>query len=245
MTKFHKILLTMVYVAVALGSCAPKSEVAVPKMPLEECVYGGVRTDFSLWAPAAEAVRLSLYASADDTTAFMVRDMKKSRGGLWKTAVKEDIKGSFYTFQVKRDGRWLEQTAGIAAKAVGVNGLRGAVIDWEETDPEGWSEDRSPEIKPSDIIVYELHHRDFSIHDNSGISSKGKYLALTEEGTVNPDGLSTGLDHLKELGVTYIQLLPSTDFATIDETRLEDNQYNWVKPSATRNFLSCSCRVRP
>ena len=245
MTKFHKILLTMVYVAVALGSCAPKSEVAVPKMPLEECVYGGGRTDFSLWAPAAEAVRLSLYASADDTTAFMVRDMKKSRGGLWKTAVKEDIKGSFYTFQVKRDGRWLEQTAGIAAKAVGVNGLRGAVIDWEETDPEGWSEDRSPEIKPSDIIVYELHHRDFSIHDNSGISSKGKYLALTEEGTVNPDGLSTGLDHLKELGVTYIQLLPSTDFATIDETRLEDNQYNWGYEPLNYNAVEGSFSTDP
>ena len=226
-------------------ACAPKTGIAVPETPLEECVYSGGRTEFSVWSPKADDARVLLYRSALDTAAFMTCDMKKSEGGLWKVAVREDLKGAFYAFQVKMDGQWLEETAGIAAKAVGVNGWRGAVIDWSETDPEGWAEDRSPEIKPSDIIVYELQHRDFSIHANSGIVNKGKFLALTEQGTVNPDGLSTGIDHLKELGVTYIQLLPSTDFATIDETRLEDNQYNWGYEPLNYNAVEGSFSTDP
>ena len=235
----------MVSAAAAFVACAPKTGIAVPETPLEECIYSGDKTEFSVWSPKAEAARLLLYRSAQDTAAFMTCDMKKSKGGLWKVTVREDLKGAFYTFQVMMNGQWLDETAGIAAKAVGVNGWRGAVIDWSETDPEGWAEDRSPEIKPSDIIVYELQHRDFSIHANSGIVNKGKFLALTEQGTVNPDGLSTGIDHLKELGVTYIQLLPSTDFATIDETRLEDNQYNWGYEPLNYNAVEGSFSTDP
>ena len=235
----------MVSAVAAFVACAPKTGIAVPETPLEECIYSGDKTEFSVWSPKAEAARLLLYRSAQDTAAFMTCDMKKSKGGLWKVTVREDLKGAFYTFQVMMSGQWLDETAGIAAKAVGVNGWRGAVIDWSETDPEGWAEDRSPEIKPSDIIVYELQHRDFSIHANSGIVNKGKFLALTEQGTVNPDGLSTGIDHLKELGVTYIQLLPSTDFATIDETRLEDNQYNWGYEPLNYNAVEGSFSTDP
>ena len=241
----HKIFITMISVAATLSACAPDTGIAVPDAPYEECIYNGDRTDFSVWAPGAEAARLNLYESACSETPFRTLDMKESKGGLWKAKVKDDIKGSFYTFQIRRDGKWLDQTAGIAAKAVGVNGWRGAVIDWDETDPEGWAEDISPEIKPSDIIVYELQHRDFSIHANSGVQNKGKYLALTEQGTKNPDGLATGIDHLKELGVTYVQLLPSTDFATIDETRLEDNQYNWGYEPLNYNAVEGSFSTDP
>ena len=238
-------LLMGTLVAVSVASCSSNDAIAVPEGTLQECVYMGEKTDFSVWAPDAEAACLRLYHSADDEAAFKTVDMKKGKGGLWKASVKEDIKGSLYTFQVQKNGQWLEETAGIAAKAVGVNGMRGAVVDWSETDPEGWAEDKSPAIKPSDIIVYELQHRDFSIHETSGVGSKGKYLALTEEGTKNPDGLSTGIDHLKELGVTYIQLLPSTDFATIDETRLEDNQYNWGYEPLNYNAVEGSFSTDP
>ena len=198
-----------------------------------------------MWAPTAEAAQLKLYKSASDQEAFMTVDMKLGKDGLWKAVVREDLKGSFYTFQVKNNGQWLSETAGIAAKAVGVNGWRGAVIDWDETDPEGWTEDKSPQIKPSDIIVYEMHHRDFSIHETSGVSNKGKYLALTEEGTKNPDGLATGIDHLKELGVTYVQLLPSTDFITVDEEHLENNQYNWGYDPFNYNAVEGSYSTDP
>ena len=231
--------------AAALASCASDGTFAVPEAPLEECVYMGDRTEFSVWAPDADAAQLRLYHSASDEAAFKTVNMKKSKDGLWKAAVKEDVKGAFYTFQVQKDGKWLEETAGIAAKAVGVNGWRGAVVDWEETDPEGWAEDVSPKVKPSDIIVYELQHRDFSIHETSGVGNKGKYLALTEEGTKNPDGLATGIDHLKEIGVTYVQLLPSTDFATIDETRLEDNVYNWGYEPLNYNAVEGSFSTDP
>ena len=230
---------------VATVSCAQKGTVDFPSAPLQECVYGIDRTVFNVWAPGAEAVQVKLYESALEDRPVEVLKMKQGKEGLWTASVRKDIKGVFYAFQVKRDGKWLEETAGISAKAVGVNGMRGAVIDWTETDPEGWSEDKSPAVKPSDIIVYELQHRDFSVHPTSGIQNKGKYLALTESGTVNPDGLSTGIDHLKEIGVTYVQLLPSTDFATIDETRLEDNQYNWGYEPLNYNAVEGSFSTDP
>ena len=233
-------------VAISLVSCkTADQELAIPQAPLEECIYKGNKTEFAVWAPSAEAAQLKLYKSASDQEAFMTVDMKLGKDGLWKAVVREDLKGSFYTFQVKNDGQWLSETAGIAAKAVGVNGWRGAVIDWDETDPEGWAEDKSPEIKPSDIIVYEMHHRDFSVHETSGVSNKGKYLALTEEGTKNPDGLATGIDHLKELGVTYVQLLPSTDFITVDEEHLENNQYNWGYDPFNYNAVEGSYSTDP
>ena len=241
-----KFVLMVAMVAISLVSCKTAEQgLAIPQAPLEECVYKGNKTEFAVWAPSAEAAQLKLYKSASDQEAFMTVDMKLSKDGLWKAMVKEDLKGSFYTFQVQNGGQWLAETAGIAAKAVGVNGWRGAVVDWDETDPEGWAEDKSPEIKPSDIIVYEMHHRDFSIHQTSGISNKGKYLALTEEGTKNPDGLATGIDHLKELGVTYVQLLPSTDFITVDEEHLENNQYNWGYDPFNYNAVEGSYSTDP
>ena len=238
-------LLMAILSAVVLGSCTRNDSFAIPEEPLEECVYKCGQTEFSVWSPDADEAVLRLYGSASDRSAFLVKDMKLSKDGLWKAVVKDDVKGSFYTFQIKKNGLWLEETAGIAAKAVGVNGMRGAVIDWDETDPEGWTEDRSPLVRPSDIIVYELHHRDFSIHHTSGVSSKGKFLALSEHGTRNPDGLSTGIDHLKELGITYVQLLPSTDFGSIDETRLEDNQYNWGYEPLNFNAVEGSYSTDP
>ena len=243
--KKINILLMNAMAAIALASCASDNTLPVPEAPLEECVYMGEKTEFAVWAPTAQAAQLKLYRSASDEAAFETVDMKKSNDGLWKAVVKEDVKGAFYTFSVQHDGQWLPETAGISAKAVGVNGWRGAVVDWSETDPEGWAEDKSPKVDPSDIIVYELHHRDFSIHETSGVQNKGKYLALTEEGTKNPDGLATGLDHLKEIGVTYVQLLPSTDFITVDEEHLENNQYNWGYDPFNYNAVEGSYSTDP
>ena len=232
--------------AALMVSCASGGALNVPDTTYEECVYLGDRTEFAVWAPAAEAAQLRLYRSASDEAAFKIVNMKLSKKeGLWKATVKEDMKGVFYTFQIQQNGQWLPETAGISAKAVGVNGWRGAVVDWTETNPEGWAEDKSPEIKPSDIIVYEMHHRDFSIHQTSGVTNKGKYLALTEEGTKNPDGLATGIDHLKEIGVTYVQLLPSTDFITVDETNLDTPQYNWGYDPFNYNAVEGSYSTDP
>ncbi len=195
---------------------------------LNEMEYTPAATTFSLWAPTADEVRLMIYESGHEGAASETYPMQEDKEGAWKVVVEKDLLGKFYTFNVKIADKWLGDTPGIMAKAVGVNGKRGAIIDWSATNPEGWEEDVRPELKsPADIVIYEVHHRDFSIHETSGITHKGKFLALTEGGTVNPSNLATGIDHLKELGITHVHLLPSYDFASIDETRLQDNVYNW------------------
>lgn len=193
-----------------------------------ELVYSPEQSVFTLWAPTADKARLNLYASGEGGEPEEQVNMDMSDDGTWRVGIGRDLKGMFYTFQIEKDENWLDETPGIWAKAVGVNGNRAAVIDWNETNPEGWGDDQSPELKMySDIILYELHHRDFSIAPNSGIENKGKFLALTETGTQTPEGEPSGLDHLKELGVTHIHILPSFDFATVDETKLDENHYNW------------------
>jgi pullulanase len=114
------------------------------------------------------------------------------------------------------------------AKAVGTNGERAAIIDLAKTNPEGWASDKGPEIAAiTDAVIYEMHHRDFSVHPSSGIVHKGKFLALTEHGTTNGNGKATGIDHLKELGVTHVHILPSYDYNSVDEANAPANQYNW------------------
>lgn len=193
-----------------------------------ELVYKPEQSVFTLWAPTASKARLNLYAAGEGGEPEEQIEMNMADDGTWRINVDRDLKGKFYTFQIEKDGEWLEETPGIWAKAVGINGNRAAVIDWNETNPESWESDQSPELKMySDIILYELHHRDFSIAPDSGVTNKGKFLALTETGTKTPEGHASGIDHLKELGVTHIHILPSFDFATADEKKLDENQYNW------------------
>lgn len=195
---------------------------------LTEMEYSPSETKFTLWAPTAEEVRVLLFDSGSEGSASATLTMEPGEDGTWSTKVAQDLKGKFYTFNVKVKGQWLGDTPGIMAKAVGVNGQRAAVIDLRSTDPEGWNEDVRPPLKDyADIVVYEMHHRDFSLDSVSGIQHKGKYLALTEQGTKSSLGEKTGIDHLKELGVTHVHLLPSYDYASVDESRLDQAQYNW------------------
>lgn len=186
-------------------------------------------THFRLWSPKAEAVRLNLYDNGHTGDAYRTIDMRKdSENGTWTASVAGRLYGKFYTFSVKDNGRWLNETPGVWAKAVGVNGKRAAIIDFEKTNPEGWGEDKGPKVDNfTDVIVYEMHHRDMSMHPSSGIANKGKFLALTEEGTKSPGGESTGIDHLKELGITHVHILPSYDYNSVDEANLQTNTYNW------------------
>ena len=187
-------------------------EYPIPEGKLVEMEYSPIETKFTLWAPTAEEVRLLLYDSGNEGSAYQTLSLEMGEDGIWNTSIKEDLKGKFYTFNVKVNGKWLGDTPGIMAKAVGVNGKRAAVIDLRSTDPEGWANDVRPLLKDyADIIVYEMHHRDFSLDSVSGIRNKGKFLALTELGTTTSQGEKTGIDHLKELGVTHVHILPSYD----------------------------------
>lgn len=232
--KLNDLVILGVAVTTA-ASCAPtKNEYAsyelypVRSGSLAEMEYAPEGTRFSLWAPTADEVRLMLYNEGEGGHAYRTVSMEAGEEGVWHTTVAEDLLGKFYTFNVKTGDRWLGDTPGIFAKAVGVNGHRAAIIDLRSTDPEGWADDRRPPLRSAaDVVIYEMHHRDFSISPASGIEHKGKFLALTEAGTRSPEGLATGIDHLRELGVTHVHLLPSYDYASIDETRLDENRYNW------------------
>ncbi|HVS93285.1 MAG TPA: type I pullulanase [Mucilaginibacter sp.] len=189
--------------------------------------YSPARTVFKIWAPTASAIKLRVYAAGDGGKALDTISLAKASQGVWETTVGRDLKNTYYTFQAKINGRWLKERPDIYAKAVGVNGRRGMVVDLGATNPVGWSKDKRPAQKNfTDIIIYELHVRDLSEGANSGIKHKGKFLGLTETGTRSPQGESTGLDHIKALGVTHIHLLPSFDYNSIDETK-PDAKYNW------------------
>lgn len=230
-----KQLVVMSAVAVATGCTSSQQHTSTPfdEYPVYEgewveMAYTPASTRFSLWAPSAQEVRVLLYEKGQGGSAYRMVKMEPTSDGLWQARVDEDLKGKFYTFNVKIDDVWQGDTPGLMAKAVGVNGDRAAVIDWKETNPKGWNEDKRPPLKRfSDMVIYELHHRDFSIDTISGIRNRGKFLALTEEGTHTYLGEKTGIDHLKELGVTHVQLLPSFDFSSVDETKLDRSQYNW------------------
>lgn len=188
--------------------------------------YSPKATSFKVWAPDAEKVVLRLFAEGDGGEAVKTINLDKQQQGVWQAKITQDIKNSYYTFQVFQNGKWLLEKPDIYAKALGVNGKRGMVVDLKATNPKGWETDKSPLQKSfTDIILYELHVRDLSMDPNSGILNKGKFLGLTETGTKNQNGEATGLDHIKDLGVTHIHLLPSFDYNSVGETK--SDQYNW------------------
>ena len=193
-----------------------------------EMTVDNTGTRFTLWSPEAQAARVYLYDTDRNSSATDTLEMTRGERGTWRASVARPLYGKFYTFSIKHDGKWLAETPGAWAKAVGTNGHRAAIIDFAKTDPEGWAEDKGPKVDHiTDVVLYEMHHRDMSMSPTSGIVHKGKFLALTEPGTTNSHGEATGIDHLKELGVTHVHILPSYDYNSVDEANLPSNQYNW------------------
>ncbi len=212
-----------------------------------ELKVDAVGTHFTLWSPGADAVRLHLYADGHNGAAYKTVEMvKEPATGVWRYTASEKLYGKYYTFQICMNGQWLKETPGVWAKAVGVNGHRAAIIDMAKTNPEGWSTDTYV-VTPhqTDAIVYEMHHRDFSAHRNSGIVNKGKFVAMLEPDTHSANGELTGIAHLKELGVTHVHILPSYDYNTVDETQLADRQYNWGYDPLNYNVPEGSYSTNP
>lgn len=195
-----------------------------------EMIYSKVKTLFKLNAPTTvnldgmtgattqidkkKQVEIHIYEDEQGGKAIKTIKMKASGENRWEATVKGDLKGKFYTFDIGKG-----ETPGVFAKAVGVNGMRGAIVDMAETNPQGWENDQRPVIQsPADLVIYEMHWRDFSIDASSGLKNKGKFLALTEP---------KAIEHLKSLGVNAVHILPSFDYASVDETKLDTPQYNW------------------
>ena len=186
----------------------------VAAQPFQEVMYSPEKTVFTLFAPNdAKQVVVRIYEAGLGGKAGKTIKMKRIANEQWQTTVKGDLMGKFYTFDMG-----LGECPGVFAKAVGVNGKRGAIINFSKTDPEGWAQDQHPVTKsPADLVIYEMHHRDFSIN-RPDAKYPGKFMALTEPWAIS---------HLKELGVNAVHILPSYDYGSVDETRLSDNKYNW------------------
>ena len=198
----------------------------------DEVSYTPKATTFKLFAPTTvKQVKVRIYQDGEGGKALKTIKMKRA-GMLWTGTIKNDQKGRFYTFDIGQG-----ECPGVFAKAVGVNGKRGVIIDLNDTNPEGWENDRKlPLRSPADLVVYELHHRDFSIDASSGLQYKGKFLALTEPKAIR---------HLQELGVNAIHILPSYDYGSVDETRLSDNKYNWGYDPVNYNVPEGSYSTNP
>ena len=185
-------------------------------------------TVIRLWSPIAESVDLRLYDNGSSGEAETIIPMKLCDRGVWEYAVNENLSGKYYDFALKIKGE-----TGIStdpyAKACGVNGKRSMIIDLNTTNPIGWGDDKAP-AKGAEDIIYEVHVKEFSYDENAGFPEnvRGKYKAFTVDNTTlrNEGKLSTGLNYIKELGVSHIQLLPVYDFASVDETGGEDS-FNW------------------
>ncbi len=205
-------------------------QVAFAQNTFAEMVYSKVKTIFKLnsptdvsldgmtgattQAPSGNTVKLRIYEQGEGGKAVKTIKMKVAGDNLWTATVNGDLKGKFYTFDIGKG-----ESPGVFAKAVGVNGLRGAVVDMNDTNPQGWEQDKRPEMKsPADLVIYEMHWRDFSIDVSSRLQNKGKFLALTEP---------KAIEHLKKLGVNAVHILPSFDYASVDETKQDIPQYNW------------------
>lgn len=177
-----------------------------------EVSYSPRQTTFKLNAPKKPTLRI--YEAGRGGNAIKKIKMKQTAENVWEATVSGDLKGKFYTFDIGRG-----ETPGVFAKAVGINGHRGAIINMQTTNPSGWNSDHRLALKsPADLIIYEMHHRDFSIDPSSGLVNKGKFLALTEQKAIR---------HLEELGINAVHILPSFDFASIDEANTTTPQYNW------------------
>lgn len=190
--------------------------------------YTKESTTFKVWAPTASEVKLQLYQSGHQDDLYKEIDMVKGEKGVWKVTESGDLNQVYYTYKITV-GNNTEVAVDPYARTVGVNGNRGMVINLETTNPKNWVSDVSPDFSGNmtDAIIYELHLRDLSTDEHSGIKNVGKYLQLTEQQTVSDKGVATGLDHLKEMGITHLHLLPSFDHRPIDETKLDQPQFNW------------------
>ncbi len=229
------------YIFFALLAMAT-THMTAQEFDFNEVTYTPAQTTFRLFAPKKAKVSVEIGSSFLSTEAAPNQKYKMRLGkdGIWTVTVNQDLKDHKYWFEV--DGK---KSVGVFAKAVGVNSSYGMVADLTETNPEGWERDKRPVVKsPADLVVYEMHHRDFSIDASSGLKHKGKFLALTEPKAIR---------HLKDLGVNAVHILPSYDFGSVNETRLQDNRYNWgydpvnynvPEGSYSTNPYDPTCRIR-
>lgn len=212
--------------------------------------FDGEKHSFKLWSPFSQSVKVCIYNGNGIKESNY--EMKSLENGVWHLSLKADLKGKYYTFCANVNGEIVESIDPYA-KLVSVNGERAAILDMKDTNPDGWEQSKRVKLEnKTDAIIYELHIRDISIDKDSGISNKGKFLGLTQDNTSSLNGVKTGLNHIKDLGVTHVQLLPIYDFANMDERKAklssesENNRpYNWGYDPQNYNAVEGSYSIDP
>lgn len=207
--------------------------------------YTAQYSQFKVWVPSAFTVSLVVYETGGNSTApsclngrdsGRVIPMQREDGGVWHVRIPGNLKGKYYMYRALFEDGTIREAADPYATAVSANGVRSAIVDLRDTDPAAWDNDKSPQLPhPSDAVIYELHVRDFSAHESSGMLHKGKFKAFTETGLTDAEGNALGIDHLAELGITHVHLLPVSDFQTVDELKAAGEasgmeyhtEYNW------------------
>ena len=203
----------------------------------------GNDTQFKVWAPTASKVVLNLYASGHEGNAYKSVEMQKAEKGVWQHVEKNSGHGVYYTYTVTTSVG-TQEAVDPYAKSAGLNGNRGMVVDLSRTNPSNWKEDFDSGINSySEAVIWEVHVRDFSNKLNSS-KYKGKYLAFTERGLTNSAGVKVGVDYLIELGITHVHLLPVYDYATVDESK-PDEQFNWGYDPKNYNVPEGSYSTNP
>lgn len=230
-------------------------------------VYSKESTTFKVWSPVADKAVLCLYECGDGDCLKEKIEMEKGEKGTFQVEVKGDLDGVYYTYEFEfghlkeqenlendktrfvytdKESVVVTETQDVYSKAVGVNGRRSMVVNLERTNPEGWDNDKKPEFcNMTDAVIYEMHVRDFSIDESSGIKNKGKFLGVVEEGTKCLTGGPTGIDYMKELGITHVHLLPSYDYQSVDESKPENNEFNWGYDPQNYNVPEGSYSTNP
>ena len=216
--------------------------------------YTKEKTSLKLWAPLAASVQVYLYKNgnpAEQADPDQKIDMVAGEKGTWSVELEGDMNGTYYTYYVDNVSEQKE-CVDPYARAVGVNGRRGMIIDLASTNPEGWENDKDPHYDDAitDAIIWELHVRDLTSDASSGVKDewRGKYLGLIQAGTTNSYGQATGLDYIKNLGITHIHLLPVYDFGSVDENRLNEegaNLFNWGYDPMNYNVPEGSYSTNP
>jgi pullulanase len=199
-------------------------------------VYSAHATTVKLWAPTAKAVSILLFANATGSASSSI-PMSSDKDGIWSTTLEGDQDGKYYLYEITHQEAGVDKPTVCRvndphARGCSANSARTLIYDPKKTDPEGWAEDRFVTLKQNvDAVLYEMHVRDFSINRNSGTADerRGKYLGMVQEGTRTLGGEKSGIDHLKELGVTHVHLLPTFDYAKGNERQKADDYtwYNW------------------
>ena len=207
--------------------------------------YSRDKTVFKVWSPFADEAAVLLYRKCTDEKPYRRLPMQKSRCGVWEKVAFGDLNGVYYTYIFNHNGIYNE-TIDVYARSAGANGAMGMVIDLDSTNPAGWNSYKPiPLAHYTDAVLYELHVRDFSIDPSGNFCYRGRFMAFVEKGVVNEAGAPAGLDHLKDLGITHVHLLPCFDFQTIDEADYHRPQFNWGYDPMNYNVPEGSYSINP